>query len=345
MGDGHVTLYAEGSTDEGGSFCYGATAGADLYATIQAPEPFGWKLPKSRFDIASTKPIDIVQRTCPIGSRDLMSTDLSGRDLSAISSIPFESTNASLTGTQDLGEPSGSLELVRRAQVYGPPDLFKVKKLSCPGGTAPGDFPCPLCGTGTPDGGSRLVIRAGDDDTCAFLPGRSDESTCSGLSARDVTPGIFDGNLSSGEALEFHPGLVKRAPKVLKWNEGGTRYDVDFGPYPECSVARNLGLVTKWYGFEEVGMSTNKCPTDIQKFTVAQIAPKDYQSKSSLAPAKVFCHLSLLSRSHIRSPDYTPIPRFPSWEPTVFNQHSHAQWLYRGELSLGVRSVGECNRE
>ncbi|KAL6232550.1 hypothetical protein BDW75DRAFT_242829 [Aspergillus navahoensis] len=52
VADGHVTFHAELESGSGGtSFCYGIDAGADLYATIDAPSAFDWALPSSAFEI------------------------------------------------------------------------------------------------------------------------------------------------------------------------------------------------------------------------------------------------------------------------------------------------------
>jgi chitinase len=41
VADGYMIFYAEAKSGSGGSsFCYGINAGADLYATIDAPDAF-----------------------------------------------------------------------------------------------------------------------------------------------------------------------------------------------------------------------------------------------------------------------------------------------------------------
>ncbi|KAL9118258.1 MAG: hypothetical protein Q9187_005199 [Circinaria calcarea] len=298
VGDGHVTLYAEGSSGTGEtSFCYGATAGADLYASVQAPEVFGWKLSKPRFDIGSSPAIDIVPKKCPIGSRDL----------SEISSTPYEISNPNSSSLEPWKESFNDYRLARRAQVYGPPDIFKLKKLGCPGGTTSGDFPCPLCNNGLGDSAFRLMARA-DGGSCPFIAGRTDESTCSGLSARDVYSDSFEGNRSYGEVSESHGSLVKRTAKTAQWRENGVDYTLDFGPYPECGKARDLGTVTKWYGFDEYGTTTPACPTDLQKFAVNQVNPSNYQTDHIFEAQTVLQFLDFLRGNIQYSQINIPIP-------------------------------------
>ena len=58
VADSHVTFHAEMKASSESSFCYGVDAGADLYATIDAPKEFSWALPNLPFPIV---PIDDVQ--------------------------------------------------------------------------------------------------------------------------------------------------------------------------------------------------------------------------------------------------------------------------------------------
>lgn len=83
VADGHVTVHAEAGTGSGGSsFCYGVDVGADLSATIDAPDIFSWALPGSPFmlmpiDDVTIFPSILDGEACAIsGSRRLLRRDM-----------------------------------------------------------------------------------------------------------------------------------------------------------------------------------------------------------------------------------------------------------------------------
>lgn len=133
VADGHVTFHAELNMNSESSFCYGVDAGADLYATIDAPSEFKWALPDSPFLIV---PVDDVQ-IYPTGNQPAC-MDLSKKRA-------FERDQTYGNATAKLVRPSGSrLSMARgesenhvsavgkRAQVYGPM-VSRVDGLKCPG--------------------------------------------------------------------------------------------------------------------------------------------------------------------------------------------------------------------
>lgn len=77
VADGHVTFRAEAKTGSGGSsFCYGVDVGADIYATVEAPDMFSWALPKSPYMIF---PVDDVTVFPSVLDREACSTSGSQR--------------------------------------------------------------------------------------------------------------------------------------------------------------------------------------------------------------------------------------------------------------------------
>ncbi|KAL3442260.1 glycosyl hydrolases family 18-domain-containing protein [Aspergillus insuetus] len=65
VADGHVTFHAEGKTGSSGTeFCYGVGAGADLYATIDAPSAFDWATLYIRQQVQTHTNIPLMQQRC-----------------------------------------------------------------------------------------------------------------------------------------------------------------------------------------------------------------------------------------------------------------------------------------
>ncbi|KAI0905820.1 glycosyl hydrolases family 18-domain-containing protein [Ustulina deusta] len=282
VADGWIRFHADAnhggdsSDDQSTSFCYGIDAGADLYATVNAPSFKGWTLAKSPFPIASSDPIQIVPNTCPIVSK---------RDLH----IGVGSDVALLTSRRHLTEGLAvraidSLE--KRSQTFGP--IIRLD-IQCPvgndgGGTSPG--PCPLCGT------EAISRRDGDDDgSCVLVTGRSDESTCQAniLDARDADMLTVAWAAENSTYAEGRVGLDAAAPNSL-WKRGSKRNDwnldpggansivtITFNPYPECNQGKMDGIA-KWFGFDERGMSTPNCPTAITRFASNQVDTSQYQT-------------------------------------------------------------------
>ena len=117
VADGWTRLMAAAGVSSQGNcpFTYGIDVGADLYATVEAPEAFGWK--PTRFPIAAVKSVAAKKGgTCPqIESRslgvvdyldDLPLVEISPRYLAGI-----ESTNDSI-GHQWGERVGGGSELV-----------------------------------------------------------------------------------------------------------------------------------------------------------------------------------------------------------------------------------------
>ncbi|EMD68575.1 glycoside hydrolase family 18 protein [Bipolaris sorokiniana ND90Pr] len=210
VADGHVTFHAELKVNSESSFCYGVDAGADLYATIDAPSEFSWALPKSPFPIV---PIDDVQ-LYPTGDQPAC-IDLSRK--------------------RDSGHSRNTTsELAKRAKVYGPL-VPRLEGLNCPGAIDVGDIPpCPLCGD---DDGESLEKRA---DSCWLDPYGKGVSCSADLpNKRDIQ---VDGIV--GNETELHH-LEKRDTKYVKW---AGQY-LPCGPYKSCTAASKLSGVNKWFGF------------------------------------------------------------------------------------------------
>lgn len=77
VADGWARLMAAAVVSSQGNcpFTYGIDVGADLYATVEAPEAFGWK--PAQFPIAAVKPVAAKKGgTCPhIEKRSLGAVD------------------------------------------------------------------------------------------------------------------------------------------------------------------------------------------------------------------------------------------------------------------------------
>ncbi|KAH8588883.1 hypothetical protein B0O99DRAFT_664813 [Bisporella sp. PMI_857] len=245
VADGYVTFYGSANTgSSGSSLCYGVKAGADLYANVDAPDLYGWKLSVDRYEIASVPPVDVFGPKCPISSRAI---DADWLNLPGVNDTNPKNARSYPQIFEDFDSAS---KLNKRAQPYGP--VIKVPKLTCPGqGDAPDDpYPCPLCGSSST---SRLLM--GREDTCIFTPGNSGESTCSGTAAKRSELPEFLANASSSNSLGengFAHSLVsrdseveKRTEKTLTWDYGGGTWYLDFGPYPSCNAAATGGKVSK----------------------------------------------------------------------------------------------------
>jgi chitinase len=260
IADGHVTFSANAQGGSSTLFCYGIDAGADLYATIQAPQFPGWTLPQSKFALGSTPAIQIVPYTCPISSRDVKINSLFANGTIPSIDPPYSSLSSSST-------------LEKRAQVYGP--VFRIPKISCPNsggaGGDPGD--CLFCGSSDDDTPS---IEKRDGETCDIQPLRPDESTCDdGTASKRDLSALLDGFVMNGSSVDQHGQhinyLEKRTVKYGDWTSRGITVQISFGSYPSCNEAAK-SQASKWYGFEAVDTPPNTCPTEISKFTSAQKA-------------------------------------------------------------------------
>ena len=260
VADGFVTAYASASsTNAGSSFCYGVDAGAELYATVQAPKAFGWDLSVPKYQIAQAPPIQIVPRTCPIGARDL-----EPRELFLLDAEP------ALTG------PSwATMDLVKRSPPVGP--LLRLSDLglsiSCPGSQSSSNttYKCPLCGGDESDPPQRRSLQRRAPDACENFPGRPGEPRCGGdtLMRRSLDTEYDVLGVGVTEVNKTHYAILeKRTNKVLTWSTPIGNFDLDFGDYPYCSQAISSGRVTKYYTFED---SNVVCSGEILKLNKNQV--------------------------------------------------------------------------
>ena len=103
VADGWTRLMAAAGASSQGNcpFTYGIDLGADLYATVEAPEAFGWK--PTRFPIAAVKPVAAKKGgTCPqIESRSLGAVDY-------LDNLPLvEVSPRYLAGSESTNESNG----------------------------------------------------------------------------------------------------------------------------------------------------------------------------------------------------------------------------------------------
>jgi chitinase len=246
VADGHVTFHAEGKTGSSGTeFCYGVDAGADLYATIDAPSAFDWALPESPFPIL---PIDDVQIYPTDGKPACWSpgSDTSTRRKRSIGrgGIARDHTNAT-ENDASLGtsvfHDSSIRALDKRDQVYGPLVTGLKDGLRCPGESLVDDelAPCPRCAERKSSRRSLVVRQSGD--ICPYEPNGPEEE--------DLCP-LDDGTAS---AVERRGDGGK---KSIKWPEaGGTNGKTVILWYPPCAKANTRPLVTKWYSADPTNCS------------------------------------------------------------------------------------------
>lgn len=254
VADGHITFHADSKAgSSGASFCYGIDAGADLYATLEAPSAFSWALPNSPFPII---PIDDVQ-IYPRGDSPACwapgSSSKSRRDIE---------------GSRNFSEPAlyysfpepGTHALSKRAQVYGPL-VPEISGLSCPGNIDVGEIPpCPYCTSEASDNG--LVAR--DGETCWYDPD-------------------FSGEPCPADGTSAKRSLEKRgSKKKLKWTYNGNKKVMFVVNFPPCGTAVNKASVKKWYGYKSGNV---KCDTTISKLSDDKYIDKtNYVSKYTLYP-------------------------------------------------------------
>lgn len=252
VGDGHLTFHAWASTGtEGSEFCYEAIAGAELYAALDAPPAFRWALShKDRFDITKMDSINVIEQTCPVKTGSTSSTERTRRS----------------------SRQTSSLE--KRARVYGPPDIFKLKKLKCPGEDEPiiEDYPC-SCG----DGDGELFTRQAT--TCAYFPGRPGESTCNGDVASFDKSGSIGPQLGNGSFVPIHP--VQRTRKLNTWSVNGVKYTIYFQDYPSCAEAAKNKKASRWWGFGPTNNKSPACPLIFKKFKSNEIGSSQFQGKTA----------------------------------------------------------------
>jgi len=144
-----MRFHAEFETESGGTpFCYGVDAGADIYATLDAPSVFSWALPQSPFPIIDSDPVQVYPTSG--GPACWMPT----KRLDLVSIEGYSDINSDAAYRRSGGYPSGadsSVELhagsglEKRGQAYGPL-MSKTPGMRCPGEVdLPDLLPCPLC--------------------------------------------------------------------------------------------------------------------------------------------------------------------------------------------------------
>ncbi|KAJ4319636.1 hypothetical protein N0V84_006272 [Fusarium piperis] len=204
VADGHVTFHAEAETGSGGSrFCYGVDVGADLYATIDAPEMFSWALPESPFMLMASKDVTIF----PSGKNEACTS-------------PSSKTNRRRNATFRQNRANTTFTLSKRATRYGPL-VPQIEGLLCPGEADVGEIPpCPACSGG--DGDESLQKR--DGEVCLIDPYSSKEKTCSdeasSLERRtDKKPAKWTDHSGATRGLPYpdYPDCSEASGSIIRW--------------------------------------------------------------------------------------------------------------------------------
>lgn len=330
VADGYVTFHAE--YEEPASFCYGIDAGADLLATIDAPEQFAWALPSSPFPII---PIDKVQIYPTDGKRACWTPGSSKLRPRAPRVLAGAAENATMPA-------SGALHtLGKRAQVYGPL-VPRIDGLLCPGTVNLDEIPdCPLCGVSS--GGDSLAKRAEDSCPLESWPEERCPAESSTVARRaDLSDLFLDLNdTDTGGELHF---LEKRDEKILTWEYLGVNQDLPCGQYERCGVARGQAGVLKWYGPRGLNSATG-CSVNIEKLRAPETDTSQYVSKYFLLSIHLCAVYYLpLSRAHInfsRARVRSPAPQEIHGVP---DQRPHARRIHRRLKGMGVRSAHQLPR-
>ena len=283
VADGFVTAYANAgaSTSGGASFCYGVDAGAQLYASVDVPSAFGWKLPQSRFQIGPQLDFQIIQETCPVQN--------SRRKISANESTVAEGVwGRSGLVVPELEPAANKRSLQARGLIYGPIFHIPSDLLKCPGeqptdGSTASQEICEFCKTGVSSRG--LLERAAP--VCILRePGDSDEPSCripGGASKRSKIEAFFTDLVEP--VLHTRDVLYKRDRKKITWSTtvqglGTSPLEVDAGAYPPCSEAVSVPGIPKFYTFDP---PTVACSGVVKKQSAATVAalpaPPSFQSK------------------------------------------------------------------
>ncbi|RSL86747.1 hypothetical protein CDV31_016357 [Fusarium ambrosium] len=160
VADGRVTFHAEAETGSSGSrFCYGIDVGADLYATVHAPEMFSWALPESPFMLMAANDVTIFP----------------GDSKSEACTSPSKTNHRrDATFRQNRANTTPALSK-RAAKRYGPL-VPQIEGLLCPGEVDVGDIPpCPACSGGNGD----EPLQKRDGEVCLIDPYSSRQESCS----------------------------------------------------------------------------------------------------------------------------------------------------------------------
>ena len=254
VADGYVTFHASAETGSSSSkFCYGVDVGANLYATVDAPDMFSWVLPESPFMITETSDVTIFP---------------SGKSETCTSPSTKTSRRRDNTSRQNRSNTTSSLS--KRATRYGPL-VPEIEGLLCPGEVNYDEIPsCEKCGSDS-DGDDSLKKR---DEVCWLDPYRSNEPSC------DL---VDDASVSRrSNHLE-----ARGSPKEpLRWvMANGLTIKLSFPDYPTCSVGEGKG-VHKWWGFKPD--EKNKCDVVLRKRKKNELDKEiDYVSKFIYSKATV----------------------------------------------------------
>lgn len=301
VADGWMQFYASSSvSDSSYSVCYGANAGAGIYAQLQVPSSIGWLLGGQGTTVYPiyTSSVDILPQTCPIQSWSLQ--EIHGRGLGWTAELDFDTMPSQQYPKRDSvvpaisperwGEESGSpsSSMAKRDTYTVGPLLTLPFALTCPSSTddetGGGDVAtCPLCSDESDDE-LDLYTRG---EVCDLVPYLGGETFCS---TSDVTGLARRGrNVTVLEDLdtpchEYHVGddgdpsspLDKRmTTKTVQWRHSqgllGTVNYVEFGQYPSCGEATNNGNIAKWFVY---GTEGSGCNADVSKVTKSRLSTK-----------------------------------------------------------------------
>ncbi|KAL2752063.1 glycoside hydrolase family 18 protein [Sodiomyces alcalophilus JCM 7366] len=241
VADGHITFHAEAEAGSSGSrFCYGIDAGADIYATVEAPDMFSWALPESPFMIMPFDDVNIYP-----GSRggEVCSTSGSRKLLRRDGGDVLES---------DAG---------RRSMKYGPL-IPRIDGLKCPGDVDLDDIPsCEACEGGT----NSNALRKRDDETCWLDPYRSKEESCP----------VESSSAAGASRARSARALERRATKdPVIWSHNGQQYHLGFPPYKSCAAAKGDSRINRWFGYPE--QQPGGCQAELQKLSENQVDTSEF---------------------------------------------------------------------
>lgn len=256
VADGHVTFHAEAETGSGGSsFCYGVDAGADLYATIDAPDTFSWALPKSPFPIV---PVDDVTLYPSGGGKECITSSDTRRRQRSIGDYADVHVSMNRTGrlegTYGRNSPGG---ITKRSNIYGPL-VPRIDGLGCPGDEdVGGEVPsCAMC------------IEIEDDDSLLKRQDDEDDSSCW------IDP--YASALAC-PADSTERGLEKRSlkEKILKWDG----LQLPMGMYPPCGDAQSSSnsAIHRWWGYPKV--QPGGCQSRLSKYSANEVNKAGFVSK------------------------------------------------------------------
>ncbi len=248
--DAWLRFYASASVShaDAARFCYGVDAGANAYASVSAPDLFGWSLSVPRYPLSNFPPWQIVPRTCPIGgpppsgtnahagSSPIQARAWPGLDRDGASPPPpLHGGRMLLPSPPSHNNDQHSHPLGKRATTEVGPLISSIGCLFCPGPDAEAST-CPDdCG----GKGQRPCLTDSHLDLgCA--------SNWSPLRRRSIGPQGY--NHSHPRLLPYpYHALHKRAnrPKII------TVYGSQLfaGPYPSCGA--DVPEISKWYTFED----------------------------------------------------------------------------------------------